>query len=221
MKRFVLILSSPSGAGKTTIAKALLAAREDLGFSVSATTRAPRPGEQEGVDYYFLSREEFERRRQAGAFLEWAEYGGQLYGTLGAEVERILAEGRHVMLDIEVQGATQIRQRRTDVVSIFILPPSVEELVVRLGGRGTDRPADLEQRLRRAVAELDEALHYDYLVINDDRTEAVAEVAAIVDAESRRTGRQVTLVHTVHTLRRDLATLLESMAASSDAQGKG
>jgi guanylate kinase len=173
------------------------------------------------VDYYFLSHEEFERRRQAGAFLEWAQYGGQLYGTLQAEVERILAEGRHVVLDVEVQGAIQIRERRTDVVSIFILPPSVEELVVRLGDRGTDRPADLEQRLRRAVAELDEALQYDYLVINDDRTQAVAEVAAIVDAESRRTGRQVTLVNTVHALRRDLATLLKSMAASSDAQGKG
>lgn len=221
MKHFLLILSSPSGAGKTTITKALLAAREDLGFSISATTRAPRPGEQDGVDYHFLSREEFERRRQAGAFLEWAEYGGQLYGTLESEVGRIQGEGRHVILDIEVQGALQIRQRRTDVVSIFILPPSAEELVARLGGRGTDRPADLEQRLRRAVAELDEALRYDYLVLNEDRTQAVAEVAAIVDAESRRTSRQLTLVDTVHTLRRDLATLLEGMAASSESQGKG
>lgn len=221
MKRFLLILSSPSGAGKTTITKALLAAREDLGFSVSATTRAPRPGERDGVDYYFLSREEFERRRQAGAFLEWAVYGGHLYGTLLAEVERIQAEGRHVILDIEVQGAMQIQRRRTDVVSIFILPPSAEELVARLGGRGTDRPADLEQRLRRAVAELDEALRYDYLVVNDDRTQAVAEVAAIVDAESRRTSRQVTLVDTVHALRRDLGTLLEGMAATSESQGKG
>ena len=221
MKRFLLILSSPSGTGKTTITKALLAAREDLGFSVSATTRPPRPGERDGVDYHFLSREEFERRRQAGAFLEWAEYGGQLYGTLAAEVDRVQLEGRHVILDIEVQGAMQIRQRRTDVVSIFIFPPSAEELVARLGGRGTDRAADLEQRLRRAVVELDEALRYDYLVVNDDRTQAVAEVAAIVDAESRRTSRQVDLIDTVHTLRRDLATLLEGMAAGSESQGKG
>jgi guanylate kinase len=221
VKPFLLILSSPSGAGKTTIARALLAARDDLGFSVSATTRTPRPGEQDGVDYHFLAREEFERQRQAGAFLEWAEYGGQLYGTLLAEVERVQAEGRHVILDIEVQGALQIRQRRSDVVSIFILPPSAEELVARLGGRGTDRPADLERRLRRAMAELDEALRYDYLVVNDDRTQAVAEVAAIVDAESRRASRQVTLVDTVHTLRRDLAQLLGSLAAHSESQGKG
>jgi guanylate kinase len=221
VRRFLLILSSPSGAGKTTITRALLAARDDLGFSISATTRAPRPGERDGVDYHFLSRAAFERRHAAGAFLEWAEYGGQLYGTLVAEVERIQAEGRHVILDIEVQGARQIRERRSDVVSIFILPPSAEELMARLGGRGTDRPADLERRLRRAVAELDEALGYDYLVVNDDRTEAVAEVAAIVDAESRRTSRQLTLVDTVHTLRRDLAKLLEGMAAGSESQGKG
>ena len=221
MRRFLLILSSPSGAGKTTISRALLAAREDLGFSISATTRAPRPGERDGVDYHFLSREAFDRRRAAGAFLEWAEYGGQLYGTLLAEVERVQAEGRHVILDIEVQGARQVRERRTDVVSIFILPPSAEELLARLGGRGTDRSADLERRLRRAVAELDEALGYDYLVVNDDRTQAVAEVAAIVDAESRRTSRQLTLVDTVHTLRRDLAKMLERMAAGSEPQGKG
>jgi len=218
---FLLILSSPSGAGKTTITRALLAARDDLGFSISATTRPPRPGERDGVDYHFLSREEFERRREAGAFLEWAEYGGHRYGTLVAEVERIQTEGRHVILDIEVQGARQIRERRTDVVSIFILPPSAEELMARLGGRGTTRPADLERRLRRAVAELDEALGYDYLVVNDDRTQAVAEVAAIVDAESRRTSRQLTLVDTVHALRRDLAKLLEGMAAGSEPQGKG
>lgn len=221
MRCFLLILSSPSGAGKTTITRALLAARDDLGFSISATTRPPRPGERDGVDYHFLSREEFERRREAGAFLEWAEYGGHRYGTLVAEVERIQTEGRHVILDIEVQGARQIRERRTDVVSIFILPPSAEELMARLGGRGTTRPADLERRLRRAVAELDEALGYDYLVVNDDRTQAVAEVAAIVDAESRRTSRQLTLVDTVHALRRDLAKLLEGMAAGSEPQGKG
>ena len=182
MRRFLLILSSPSGAGKTTISRALLAAREDLGFSISATTRAPRPGERDGVDYPFLSREAFDRRRAAGAFLEWAEYGGQLYGTLLAEVERVQAEGRHVILDIEVQGARQVRERRTDVVSIFILPPSAEELLARLGGRGTDRSADLERRLRRGVAELDEALGYEYLVVNDDRKQAVAQVAAHVAA---------------------------------------
>ncbi|HLB36573.1 MAG TPA: guanylate kinase [Gemmatimonadales bacterium] len=221
MTPFLLILSSPSGAGKTTITKALLAAREDLGFSVSATTRSPRPGEADGVDYYFLTPGEFERRRAAGAFLEWAEYGGQRYGTLAAEVDRVLGQGRHVILDIEVQGARQVRERRPDVVSIFVLPPSVEELVARLGGRGTDRPADLEQRLRRAVDELGEAHHYDYLVVNDDRTQAVAEVAAIIDAESRRTSRQASSLERIQELRRGLTELVVQLSRPAEPQGKG
>lgn len=220
MTPFLLILSSPSGAGKTTITKALLAARDDLGFSVSATTRPPRPGEQDGTDYHFLSREEFERRRAAGAFLEWAEYGGHLYGTLASEVNQIQANGRHVILDIEVQGARQVRERRSDVVSIFVLPPSADELVTRLGGRGTDQPRDLEQRLLRAVEELDEAQHYDYLVVNDDRTQAVAEVAAIIDAESRRTSRQHPLLDTVQELRRELSQLVRDRSRRGKHQGK-
>jgi guanylate kinase len=205
---FLLILSSPSGAGKTTITKALLAAREDVGFSVSATTRPPRAGEQDGVDYHFLTPEEFERRRLAGAFLEWAEYGGYRYGTLEAEVNHVLAQGRHAILDIEVQGARQVRERRRDVVSIFILPPSVEELLARLGQRGPLEPADLEQRLRRAVEELAEARYYDYVVVNEDRTQAVAEVAAILDAESRRTARQPDLLDDIEKMRRGLMELL-------------
>jgi guanylate kinase len=220
MTPFLLILSSPSGAGKTTITKALLAARDDLGFSVSATTRPPRPGEQDGVDYHFLSPEEFERRRLAGAFLEWAEYGGHRYGTLEAEVEQVLAQGRHVILDIEVQGARQIRQRRQDVVSIFVLPPSVEELVARLGYRGPLSPLELEQRLRRAVEELDEARYYDYLVVNEDRTQAVAEVAAIIDAESRRTGRQADVLKDIEGLRQGLLALLAHPIPQAE-QGTG
>lgn len=220
MTPFLLILSSPSGAGKTTITKALLAARDDLGFSVSATTRPPRPGEQDGVDYHFLTPEEFERRRLAGAFLEWAEYGGHRYGTLEAEVEQVLAQGRHVILDIEVQGARQIRERRRDVVSIFVLPPSVEELVARLGYRGPLAPAELEQRLRRAVEELDEARYYDYLVVNEDRTQAVAEVAAIIDAESRRTGRQADVLKDIEGLRQGLLALLARPAPQAE-QGTG
>jgi guanylate kinase len=220
MTPFLLILSSPSGAGKTTITKALLAARDDLGFSVSATTRAPRPGEQDGVDYHFLSTGEFERQRAAGAFLEWAEYGGHLYGTLASEVNQTQAQGRHVILDIEVQGARQVRERRSDVVSIFVLPPSVDELVNRLGGRGTDQPKDLEERLLRAVDELDEAQHYDYLVVNDDRTQAVAEVAAIIDAECRRTSRQRPLLETVQELRRELSEFVRDRLRPAKHQGK-
>lgn len=211
MRPFLLVLSSPSGGGKTTIARALLAARDDLGYSVSATTRPPREGERDGVDYFFLSDQEFRRRRDAGAFVEWAEYSGFLYGTPQSEVDRILASGRHVMLDIEVQGARLIRQRRSDVVSIFILPPSVEELLQRLGGRGGTRPSDLERRIRRAVDEMDEARHYDYLVINADRTQAVAEVAAIIDAEAHRTSRLTSLDDMIARFQRELAQAADSL----------
>lgn len=205
MKPFLLVLSAPSGGGKTTIAKALLAAREDLGYSVSATTRAPRPGERDGTDYHFLSRAEFDRRLAAGEFLEWAEYGGQRYGTLAAEVDGVLATGRHVVLDIEVQGARAIRERCQNVVSVFIIPPSAQALTDRLGGRNTERPNDLVGRLRRAVEELDDAGQYDYVVVNTDRTQAVAEVAAIIDAESRRPGRLPELPEALRDLARQIA----------------
>lgn len=207
MKPFLLVLSAPSGGGKTTVAQALLAAREDLGFSISATTRAPRDGERDGEAYWFLTPEEFDRRRAAEEFLEWAEYGGHRYGTLRSEVDRVLADGRHVVLDVEVQGARQIRARCQNVVSVFIIPPSARALVERLGGRNTEHGAVLARRLRRAVEELEEAAGYDYVVINADRTQAVAEVAAIIDAEARRPTRQPELEATLRSMIRDLADL--------------
>lgn len=207
MTPFLLVVSAPSGAGKTTITQALLAARDDLGFSISATTRAPRAGEREGVHYHFLGREEFDRRIAAGEFLEWAEYGGHRYGTLRTEVDRVLAEGRHVVLDIEVQGARQVRERCQNVVSVFILPPSAKALADRLGGRNTEHRPVVAQRLRAAVGELAEALAYDYVVVNADKTQAVAEVAAILDAEAHRPGRQPDLRQQIADLVRDLADL--------------
>ena len=212
MKPFLLILSGPSGGGKTTIAKALLAEREDVGFSVSATTRSPRKGEQNGLDYYFLSAEEFDRRRAAGDFLECAEYGGYWYGTLSEEVERVLESGRHVVLDIDVEGARIVREQRNDVVAVFIVPPSPQALVERLGGRRSENTADLERRLRRAVDELLEAPRYDFVVVNADRTQVVAEVAAIVDAERRRTHRDDDLPETLEQLREGLNREVEALA---------
>jgi guanylate kinase len=165
------------------------------------------------VDYHFLSREEFERRRDEGRFLEWAEYGGNLYGTLEAEVERVLGEGRHVVLDIEVTGARQIRERRSDVVSIFILPPSADVLYERLGGRSSDDPEAIQRRLRHASEEVEAAVEYDYVVVNDDRTQAVSEVAAIIDAERRRTHRVAGLAATLDTLRKELARMADRPAS--------
>jgi guanylate kinase len=212
----LLILSSPSGGGKTTIARALLAAREDLGYSVSATTRAPREGERDGVDYFFQSRAEFEARRSRGEFLEWAEYGGSLYGTLTAEVDRLLESGRSVILDIEVQGAQQVRERRSDVVGIFILPPSADVLVERLSQRGAATGEELRRRMQRAREELELAPTYDYIVENDNRTQAVSEVAAIIDSESRRAGRITALEQSVSEMRQRLLEIVNRIVPEEE-----
>lgn len=185
MTPVVVVLAAPSGGGKTTIARALMARWPDkYGFSVSATTRAPRPREREGDAYFFLSRGEFERRRDAGEFLEWAEYAGELYGTLRREVDRLLAAGRHVLLDIEVQGARQVRQQYPPPASraVFILPPSAAELLRRLERRRTEAPSERTKRLETAIRELGQAETFDHVVVNDDLDTAVATVHRVVEA---------------------------------------
>ena len=191
----VVILSSPSGGGKTTIAQALLARRPDIGYSVSATTRPPRAGEKDGRAYHFLTREQFERRRAAGEFLEWAVYAGELYGTLRSEVESVLRSGRHVLMDIEVNGTIQVRRvyPPPQSIAVFILPPSADVLVKRLRERKSESPRALQERLRQAVVEVQRAMGevagvptYDHWIINDVVETAVAEVSRIVDEDGRR-----------------------------------
>jgi guanylate kinase len=204
VKPFLLVLSSPSGGGKTSIAKNLLQARDDLGYSVSATTRPMRAGEREGVDYHFLSRDEFLRRREAGEFLESATYGGNLYGTLRSEIDRLFARGRHAVLDIEIEGARQIRKSFPNSLHVFVLPPSAEVLVQRLTGRKTEPSDVVRARVARAAEELAAVAEYDYAIVNDDLVLAVAQVAAILDAEARRVSRQDTLEGFIQRLRRDV-----------------
>jgi guanylate kinase len=180
---FPIILSSPSGAGKTTIAKTVLAARRDIGYSVSCTTRQPRAGEVEGTDYYFLSRAEFIQRMQAGEFAESAEVHGNLYGTLKTEIERVLHAGRHVMMDVDIQGAALLRRAFPYVVTIFILPPSGEVMLDRLARRKSEDKAAIVRRLESALQELQAVQDYEYVVVNDVLDEAVRRVSAIIDAE--------------------------------------
>ncbi|HMA23669.1 MAG: guanylate kinase [Gemmatimonas sp.] len=183
MNPFPIILSAPSGGGKTTIARHLLELRADVGYSVSCTTRAPRPREVDGKDYYFLSRDEFVRRRLAGDFAESAEVHGNLYGTLRSEISRVLGSGRHVIMDIDVQGARQIRDAFPASVTVFVLPPSGEVLLERLRKRKTESPQQLVSRLNSALHELRAVEEYEYVVVNDDLDQAVLRVGAIIDAE--------------------------------------
>lgn len=205
MTPFLLVLSSPSGGGKTTIARALLQSRSDVGYSVSATTRPPRHGEQDGHDYHFLTGEEFERRVAAGEFLEHASYGGNRYGTLRSEIARVLGGGRHAVLDIEVEGARQVMERMPDAVRVFVLPPSAKVLVERLRARDTETPETRRIRLARAAEELLAVTEYDYVVINEHLRDAVSEVGAILDAESSRVARRRDLAGFVELLRQGVA----------------
>jgi len=180
---------------------------------VSATTRATRNGERDGEDYHFLSREEFERRRDRGEFLEWAEYGAQLYGTLKREIDRIFGEGRHAVLDIEIEGARQIRRNFPNSLQVFVLPPSADVLVERLKRRNTENPELLRKRLTHASEELAAVAEYDYAVVNEDLDTAVDQVSAILDgkAEDRLISRQHDLPGRIERLRRDVVKAAEKI----------
>jgi len=186
----LFIISAPSGAGKTTILKRVMADLTGLVFSVSHTTRPPRAGEVDGRDYHFVDREEFLRLRDGGDFLEWAEVHGNLYGTSRRAVAEQLAGGMDVILDIDVQGAGQVRQRAEwPTITVFIMPPSLAELEKRLAGRGTDDPEVIARRLTNAVREMAERNDYDHLVVNDRLEQAVEMVEAVILA-GRSRGRR-------------------------------
>lgn len=190
----LIILSGPSGSGKGTIVKQLLAQREDTVLSVSMTTRAPRPGEIDGYHYHFVTRREFEDTIAADGFLEYAEYNGHFYGTPEAPIRRLLNEGKNVILEIEVQGAEKVMDYRSDVISLFITPPSMEELESRLRGRATEPEEIIVKRLKTAQYELTRAFRYQYVVLNDEVETATQRINTIIDAENMRYPRMETLV---------------------------
>jgi guanylate kinase len=186
----LIVVSAPSGAGKSSLAERVLKRLEDLRFSVSYTTREPRGAEQNGVDYHFVSEDQFRAMRERGEFLECAEVHGWLYGTHEKPVEEMLSQGLDVMLDIDVQGAEQVRRRVPEAILIFILPPSCEVLDARLRARNLNAPEDIERRLRNAAIEVQLYERFDYVVLNEDLDRALAHLEAIIIAERCRPDRQ-------------------------------
>lgn len=182
----LFVISGPSGAGKSTVVFKAMEGRDDICFSTSVTTRKPRPGEVDGKEYFFVDLDRFKEMVENDELLEHAEYVANSYGTPRAYVEEKLAAGMNVILDIEVQGARQVNEKKPDSVKVFIIPPSLDELERRLKGRGTDTPRAIEARLIRAKQEYKEADFYDYIIINDDAERAAKELSAIMMAEHCR-----------------------------------
>jgi guanylate kinase len=186
----LFVVSSPSGGGKGTIIQRVLKGLPNVGYSVSYTTRAPRNGEVEGREYFFVTQEKFQSMIEAGEFLEWANVYGKLYGTSRCQVTHEITKGRDIILEVDVQGAESVRGLVVDAISIFILPPSLEVLRRRLMARGTDSAAELEVRLRNAPRELEAYKEFDYVIINDDVERAAGQLTCIIEAERVRRERQ-------------------------------
>ena len=193
----LIVVSSPSGGGKGTLIRRVLKEVPNLGYSVSYTTRQARPGETNGRDYFFVTTATFIEMERAGAFLEWANVHGNLYGTARAQVERELMEGRDIILEIDVQGAKSVRSLVSAAVSVFILPPSFDVLCERLTARGSERADDLSLRLRNARGEVEHYNEFEYVIINDEADRAARQLASIVYAERARRERQVYLAKRV------------------------
>ena len=196
-KGTLIVLSGFSGVGKNTIITQVLAQRPEIYYSVSFTTRAPREGEVDGVNYNFVTREDFQRRIDRGEFLEYAEYNGNFYGTSLAVIRQKLDQGTDVLLEIEVQGAAKVLEKMPEAVSLFIVPPSFEELSRRLHARGTDSEETIQKRLAIARVEAREVKNYDYIIVNDTVEGAVEEFFAILTSERCRKDRRIHLVEGV------------------------
>ena len=181
-KGCLFVVSAPSGAGKTTLCAAVRRRFPELAYSVSATTRPPRPGERDGVDYHFLSVSDFREGIRSGAWAEWAEVHGNYYGTAAATLREAASSGRHVLLDIDVQGAAQLAARFPESITIFIMPPSMDALARRLSGRGTDDPDEVARRLAAAEREMAQRRNYRHIVVNDDLEAAAAALCDLVGA---------------------------------------
>ncbi len=191
-KGLLVVISGPSGVGKSTVRQALFSMKgHNLVYSVSMTTRAPRATESEAVDYYFVSKEEFDRRIEEDMFLEYAEFVGNMYGTPLDKVEELLDQGKEVVLEIDTEGALQVRSKMPDAIMIFIVPPTKEALYERLRRRGTESDYQLEKRIEKANKEFKLAHKYDYIVANDDVENAADRILAIIRAEHAKTSRSI------------------------------
>ncbi len=186
---FIVAITAPSGTGKTTVIRKLIERDSRLRYSVSATTRPRREAEVHGSDYFFISEHEFDEKLEKSLFAEWAEVHGYRYGTLKTQIEEILKQGGYVMMDVDVQGARNLREIYPDGIFIYLMPPSMKELKARLSRRGTEDEASFEQRLEDAVTEIESLASFDYLVINDELEKTVDEIAWIIRSERLKVGR--------------------------------
>lgn len=176
----LFVISAPSGAGKTTLCEILCRCLPSLAYSISYTTRPPRPGERDGIDYHFIDEKRFKQMIQKGMLAEWTEVYGNYYGTSAKDLESMLSAGKHILLDIDVKGARQIKARFPDAITIFIMPPSLDELAKRLKRRGTDSPETIKKRLEAATLEIKHKDSYDYVIVNDDLEKAASRLCSIV-----------------------------------------
>ncbi len=188
-ENLIIVLSAPSGVGKTTVIQYLMSQREDIVTSVSATTRKPRPGEREGVDYYFISNQEFNEKIKRGEFVEYAQVHDELYGTLHSELQRRIESGKDVLLELDVQGMRSIKNKYPQAVTIFMLPPSMKEMELRLKSRGSENEEKIQKRIKRAFEEMKARLEFDYNIINYKLEQSAYDLNTIINAEHLKSSR--------------------------------